>query len=1088
MHRQWSRVFAIASVGTAVPAVLQAQTAATISGRVTGEAGQPLVAASVFIPSLNYGTTTRTDGTYSFTVPANRATGQSVTLTSRAVGYRAQTVQITLTGGAITQNFTLVTAPAQLSAVVVTGAGTVSTRERLGNVINSVDSSTIQRATQPQNVVSALAGTAPNVNIRTSSGEPGASAFIQIRGASSVLGTNQPLFVVDGQPIDNTTVSTNGGDGSTVSQNRAADINPNDVESIEILKGAAASAIYGARAANGVILITTKRGRSGATRYTLSSTSTFDDVSHTVDLQRSYGLGSNGVAPTCLPGGAADCSTGSITRSFGPLLSGTPTFDHANDIFKTGTTFDNNLSVSGGNDRTTFFLSGGMTGQDGIITGPNNKYNRTSVRLKASQQLAPTFTVTGNFNYLNTRGRYVQKGSNTSGLMLGTLRTPPNFDNRQYLDPVSGLQRSYRYPNPTANSLTTGRGYDNPFFVANNSGANSDLGRFIGNVGAEWNPFGWLRVQEQLGADNYAENRLEALPFTSSGDPIGDVTRYDLNNLEIDNNLVATANHDFSPNLTMRLTLGQNLNSRKFQQIYAFGEGLIAPLPLALQNTVSASPPTEFRSLRHIEAYFGQIEADLYNQVFLTLGLRNDGFSTFGEANPRANYPKASLAWSFARALGITDDKGILSNGKLRISYGETGREPPVYSTVTGLSTTATFGTAGDDNVNGTQSGQAAITSGFTKGNPDLKPERNRETEYGADFGFFDQKADLSVTYFDKHSTNIILPIPVNGAATGFGQQYANGAEIRNRGIELSFNARPYTTKNLAWDLGVNFGRIRGKVENLLGTDVYTYNNEGFTGSIGSSSVGYAPGVVRGSDFARCGKALVINGVDIDAACQAATPGYKPGALYIAANGQPITDPTDRVIADPNPKWTAGVTSSLRVLGNLRFSTLVDIRHGGQVWDGTRGALYSFGTHKDTEVRNTTAMFGENFLTDVYPDVAGPGAHKVPGMSTIQQWQTWFTSKGGSGGPQYQFVEDGSFVKLRELSVAYSFTGPWVRNRLGVSTVDLRLAGRNLATWTNYRGLDPESNLGGAEFLTQGLDYFNNPQTRSFVIAATISR
>ena len=1086
MSHSLSRVLAAACLGIAVPAVVQAQQSATITGRVTNAAGQGLPAVSVFIPTLSVGTTTRPDGSFTFTVPAARVTGQTVTVTARQVGYRAQSVTVALSGGTINQNFTLEAAPTTLAQVVVTGAGTTSTRERLGVAINSVDSSRIRQAVQPQNVVTALSATAPNVNVRTSSGEPGASAFIQIRGASSVIGTNQPLFVVDGQPIDNSTASTNGGNGSTVTQNRAADLNPNDVESVEILKGAAASAIYGARAANGVVLITTKRGRAGQTRYTLSSTTTGDRVSHTLPLQRSYGLGSNLTAPTC---DGADCvpvvGTAAVTRSFGPLLpAGTATFDHSDDIFKTGTTLDNNLQISGGSDRTTFFLSGGQTSQNGIIVGPNNRYNRTSVRLKGSQQLVSNLNVTGNFNYLDTRGRYVQKGSNTSGLLLGSLRTPPEFNNESYLDPTSGLQRSYRFPNPTSNSLTTGRGYDNPFFVANNSGANSQLGRFIGNVGVEWTPFAWLRVQEQIGADNYAENRIEALPFTSSGDPIGNVTRYDRSNLEIDNNLVATGTREFSPNFTGRLTLGQNLNSRRYNEVLAFGEGLIAPQPFALQNTVSSTPPTEYRTLRHIEAYFGQAEADLWNQVFLTVGLRNDGFSTFGASNLRANYPKASAAWTFSNALGITDQKGILSLGKVRASYGETGREPPVYSTVTAYSTTTQFGQSGDDIINATQSGQAGIVSGFTLGNPNLKPERNKEYEVGADFGFLDQKVDLSVTYFNKHSLNLILPIPINGAATGGGRQYANGATIRNRGLEVTLNARPYTTDKVAWDVGLNFGRLRGRVEDLLGTDVYTYNNEGFTGSIGSSTVGYAPGVIRGSDFARCGRGLVINGVDIDAQCGA---GSAKDALYIATNGRPILDPTDRVIADPNPKWTAGVTSSLRLYRNLRFSTLVDVRRGAQVWNGTRGALYSFGTHQDTEIRNTVGTFGQNFYTNLYPTVAGPGAGQ-PGMSTPQQWQSWFTTLGGSGGPQYQFVENGNFVKLRELSVAYTLDQSWVRNRLGLGSIDLRVAGRNLHTWTKYRGLDPESNLGGAEFLTQGIDYFNNPQVRSVVFAATISR
>ncbi len=1080
------RALAAAALALASPAAVQAQQAATISGRVVADDGRPLAAASVFIPTMNLGVTTNATGGYTFSVPASRVSGQTVGLTARLVGFRPQTVQITLRPGTITQDFTLASAPATLSAVVVTGAGTVSTRERLGNVINSVDSSVIRRQTQPQNLVSALSGTAPNVVVRTSSGEPGASASIQIRGATSVTGTNQPLFVVDGQPIDNTTISTAQGPsdfvgtGSSVSQNRAADINPNDVESVEILKGAAASAIYGARAANGVVLITTKKGRPGQTRYTLQSTSTLDRVSRTVPLQRSYGQGTNGNPGAC---SAPDCFAQTLT--WGPLLSGATTYDHEDDIFKTGSTFDNNLSIAGGTERTSFFLSGGLTAQDGIIIGPNNRYNRTSVRLKATHALNSQINVGGNLSYIDTRGRFVQKGSNTSGLLLGALRTPPDFNNEPYLDPTSGLHRSYRFPNPTTASATGTRGYDNPLFAAYSPGNQSELGRFVGNVSVEWNPMSWLRVQEQLGADYYADQRLEALPLTSSSNPVGQVTRLDLNNLMIDNNLLLTANREFSPSFTGRVSIGQNLNSRRYRQIWAQGVSLIAAEPYVMQNTVSPAVPQELRSLVHIEGYFGQVEADLWNQLFLTAGLRNDGFSTFGSGERRANYPKASAAWTFTNALGNTEQRGLLSLGKLRAAYGETGREPPVYGTITAFSTSSVFGSGFGDFIGSVQGGQGGVVRSLTGGNPDLKPERNREVELGADFGFFDQRADLGFTYFRKKSSDVILFVPTNASETGFSRRLANGATIDNRGVEVTLNLRPYTTSAVAWELGLNYGRLRGKVTDLLGAEFIPYNNEGFTGSIGTSSVGYAPGVIRGSDFARCGRGLVINDVDIDAGCG---PNAKKDALYLAANGQPIYDPTDRVIADPNPRWNMGINSSLKLFGNLRVSGLLDIRRGGQVWNGTRGALYRFGTHKDTEVRGGSGTFGKDFYTEEYPDVAGPGVG-VAFATTPAQWQTWFTTKGGNASlAQAQFVEDGSFVKLRELSLAYTLGQRWVRSRIGISSIDLRLAGRNLATWTDYRGLDPESNLGGAEYLTQGVDYFNNPQTRSFVLSATFNR
>src|SRR5512132_1924573 len=292
------RLFAVAGALVLPAAAAQAQ--ATITGRVTAETGGPVPAASVFLEGMQIGAQTTEDGRYTILVPAVRATGQAATLSVRAIGYKPVSQPVTLTSGAtITRDFTLAINPLRLGEVVVTGAGTSSTREKLGSVINSVDSSLLKRSAEPQNVVSALAGKAPNVEVRTQSGEPGAGASIKIRGATSVaLGsTNQPLFVVDGQPIDNTTVSTDQGPtdfpgtGGTVAGNRAMDINPNDIESVDILKGAAAAAIYGARAANGVVLITTKRGRAGQTRYSLQSTTTFDEMTKFMPLQRKYAIG-----------------------------------------------------------------------------------------------------------------------------------------------------------------------------------------------------------------------------------------------------------------------------------------------------------------------------------------------------------------------------------------------------------------------------------------------------------------------------------------------------------------------------------------------------------------------------------------------------------------------------------------------------------------------------------------------------------------------------------------------------------------------------------------------------------------------------
>ena len=614
-----------------VPAVLFAQ-GAVISGRVVGASGEPLPSASVFIQGYGVGSTTDADGRYTIQVPSARVNGQTVTLTARRIGYTGQNAQVLLTAGNIARDFNLALNPFQLGEVVVTGAGTTSSAEKLGNVRNSVDSTLIRKSNET-NIVNALAAKAPNVVVSSQSGDPGASAYIQIRGNRTIQSTGQPLFVVDGVPIDNDTYSTTANTAGTVTTNRSSDVNPNDIESVEILKGSAAAAIYGSAAGQGVVMITTKSGHAGATRYSFQGNYSTDKVTHAVPLQTTYGQGFGGAGVTCV---ARGCRVGST--SWGPkLAAGTPIYDHFGELFRTGLTADNTLTASGGNDRTLFYVSGTRTNQRGIVKGPSSFYDRTSVRLKASHRLTDRFNVGGSVSYVDDRGAFIQKGSNLSGLLLGALRTPPEFNNQNWLDTVvtggAALHRSYRYPRPTATSESNpvGRGYDNPFFVLNRDVATGAVGRTFGNINADYSPNDWFTIRETLGSDYYADERLEALPLTSSSFPQGRVTRLDLVNLIIDHNLVATATKTFSPNLGGSLTLGNNLNSKHYKRLTEQGSVLIAPTPYQLNNTIPANTASdEFESLIHTQAYFGQATLDVFNQVFLTAGLRNDGSSTAG--------------------------------------------------------------------------------------------------------------------------------------------------------------------------------------------------------------------------------------------------------------------------------------------------------------------------------------------------------------------------------------------------------------------------------------------------------------------------
>ncbi|HUP51966.1 MAG TPA: TonB-dependent receptor plug domain-containing protein, partial [Longimicrobiales bacterium] len=504
---------------------VSAQEPTTLTGSVLTPAGVPVEAATVFIEAMNLGVLTNAQGRYLLIVPASRRVGDAqVQVRASQIGRTSLVQAITLQPGTMVLDFVLGDDPLQLEAIVVTGVGLDTERQKLGVTINSVSATEIALS-QEVNLVSALAGKAPNVEVTSSAGDPGAGSYIRIRGANSLLGSNQPLFVVDGVPVDNSTTGIESTVAGTVTTNRAHDINPNDIESIEILKGAAAAAIYGSRAANGVIMITTKRGRPGTNTIQYRSSWGWSEVNQTQPLQRSFGQGL--VDPT--DGTTALVNPVGYPLTWGAAVGSNPTFDHATEMYKTGLVSDQFLTWSGGNESTDYYLSLGRLDQDGTIVGPQD-YTRTTVRLRAGHSFRDDLRISGNFAYSDGEGNFVQQGSNISGIQLAALRTPPDFDNQPYLTD-EGLHRSYRAPNPT--SPNTGRGYDNPFWIANEITNRANVSRTFGNVAAQYTPFNWLEVNYTLGTDYSADERTTVFPKSSSDFPAGRLIRADLINLEI---------------------------------------------------------------------------------------------------------------------------------------------------------------------------------------------------------------------------------------------------------------------------------------------------------------------------------------------------------------------------------------------------------------------------------------------------------------------------------------------------------------------------------------------------------------------------
>ncbi|GMR13934.1 MAG: SusC/RagA family TonB-linked outer membrane protein [Gemmatimonadota bacterium] len=1058
---------------------LDAQQPVTLTGTVTTDDGQPIAAASILISDLNLQTLSNDEGRFLMLVPASRAVGQQVAVSASIIGRRTATETVTLTSGTITINFSLGADPLRLEEIVVTGVGLEMERAKLGVTINQVDAEEIMQSNET-NIVAALAGKAPNVEVTSSGGDPGGGAYIRIRGANSLIGSNQPLIVVDGMPINNSSTALEFSGAGTAINNRAADLNPADIEDIQILKGAAAAAVYGSRAANGVVLITTKSGRPGTNNVSYSVSYSSDEVNRLQPLNTRFGQGFRGQAGVGSP------------FSWGPeLAAGTPIFDHAGEVYQTGNRLDQQLTWSGGSEQTTYYLSLGRTGQEGVIAG-NSSYTRTSVRLKGSHAFRDDLKLTANFAYTESFSELIQRGSNISGVQLGALRTPPDFNNRPYLN-ENGLHRSYRNPNPE--TLTERRGYDNPFWIANEMPNTAEVGRTFGNVTLDYTPFNWLKVNYTLGVDYSADERRSVFPKSSSDFPNGRLIRADLVNMQIDHNLVATVTRDLTDNISGALTVGQNLNQREYRRYQVNGQNLIFGTN-QLDFTVD-KVPNEYTETVRTDGYFVQGTIDMWRQLYLTGGVRYDGSSTFGGKDQRFAYPKASAAWDLTQYVNNSTG-GLLSFAKARVAFGITGKQPPVFSNVNAFNkATITDGWLSPNGLETIYMGNEGVISEGTLGNKNIKPERTKEYEFGADLAFFDNRLSLGATYYYQKTTDAILRVDVP-PSTGFNSKFANAAEFENRGFELTASLSAIDTRSVQWAIEGQWARNRSCVLNLAGTEEIGLS--GFSG--GTSSVVapkrdaagnitkcYSIGALFGDDFIRFGNGSRSDGgVMIDDAY----PGWQAGDIFIGPDGFPQYDPQERVAGDPNPDWTASIRNTITVFDNLRISGLIDIKKGGDMWNGTKGALYYFGAHKDTEPYHgdgAPVVFGAegpNSSNATIPgqSVFGPGAGQ-----TVTVGGSYFWGNIGSGftGPFSQFVEPAGYVKLRDISISYTLRNQDWMDRLGFSSAILTLSGRNLKTWTDYTGIDPESNLNG-QSLGRGLEYFNNPQTRSFVVGVTLNR
>jgi TonB-linked SusC/RagA family outer membrane protein len=907
----------------------------------------------------------------------------------------------------------------------------------------------------------ALAGKVAGMRVSKATGTPGTGTYITLRGRKSVTGSSEPLYVVDGVPIDNSYIYW--GSGQVQQANRGSDVNPNDIESIEVLKGASAAAIYGARAANGVVLITTKSGKVSETgklaRITYTSSYSFDDVPKGIPVQKTYGQR--------IPYNEATGAAGSTDSWGAALASGTSTYDHSMDVFKTGHLSENTLSISGGSATLRYLASGTFTNQLGVIK--NSDFIRQNLRLNLNYIPFNSLSIRSNSNFINHTTDLPQDGSNTSGILLGSVRTPPEFNNQIYLRPDGTTQRRFA-------------SYDNPIWTIEFNKFKTELSRFVHNTGFDYDFYEGMRLTGNVGWDRYSQfdsRRLYngAVGATPSG--LGQVDQYRYTNSVVNTDLMLSGKYQFTPDILGTAVLGQQLS---FFSRNATSGNSATTLPFydevgsGINKDASSS-----RSESRIYSYYVQGIVNAWDRLTVTGGVRRDAGSTFGKSSPVNYYPKASIAYRLSQESFMQDLKGYVDEFKLRAAWGQAGRTPGVYSTNYLYTTTGFFDPWGRGTAAG-RSGQLGIQQNTAAGNDDIKPELSTEIETGIDAAFWDRRVNFEFNYYNQDITQLLLFVNVP-TSTGYSTQYRNAGKMWNKGFEVKLDINPIRMDDFSWIIGFNYARNKNEVTKLEGFEgSYVTIGGAFQGHYNIAKEGRPLGTWLGTGYQRDASGNLIFSDPAD-------PTRLENMLGRAIKGAPLLSSTFVELGKADPDWIGSVRNDFNFLnGDLTVSVLVDIAKGFQVWNGTRGAMYNFGTHGDTEDREAL-WFNERGDPVIYQGTTASNLGLANGRTYQpgEQLRREVYYRVYGNGFAYQLteagIENGDYVKLRDVSISYRIRNLQIFN---IESIVLTASGRNLKTWSDYRGYDPEVNtFQSAE--GRGFDYFTLPQIRSFKFDISIN-
>ena len=1062
----------------------------TVTGTITDRTGEVLIGVNVVEKGTINGSVTDIDGRYSINVTGN--------LSILVISYTGQkTVEVPV-GDQTVINVVMEDDSQLLDEIVVSALGFQQNKDEMGSTVSTVGVAEVLRSGEPQ-LLNSLAGKSSNVEILATNGDPGAGTNFRIRGANTIEGSSAPLIIVDGVPINNST--TYGGAGSLTgtrsggvsNQSRLNDLNPNDIESIQILKGASAASLWGSRAANGVLVITTKDGVAGKPKISYSSSLSFDKISERLPMQSTFGKGRGGVYDerasrveswgdkiSDRPGGEDDVNTsGAYFEAedgtiYYPLAdrnakNSRETFvdENFDAVFQTGTVLQNDLSISGGSDRSTFFFSMGHLDQKGIIR--ESAYKRTNLRLNNKMIFNDWLTMSTKAAYTKSFGNRIQQSSNTAGVMLGLLRNPPDFDIRDYKGthydsdgvPTPFSHRSYR--NMIGASINPG--YSNPLWAIFEQKNTTDVNRFLVTSEIDITANNWLNFTLRGGVDTYTDRRITFFPVGSAdGDTRNGAYGEDIaTNLEVNFDAIGRARFELTDDVSLDATVGWNINDRKRNFNEQLLQGFLVRTDKIVSDLNTAAEASQIdvsrRNIRSNRLY-GVMQFDIMDQLFLNL---SGGYEAVSSVTDNFFYPAVDLAWQFTKLSSFQNSNSPLSFGKLRLSWGQVGIQPNPHRAQNFPEGGFGYSTYSDGlSINQFGGGFRIDNNG---NDLTLQPEIKTEWEIGTDLRFFKDKLGLSMTYYQNAITDMLLNIETS-PSSGFESLYTNAATMENKGFEMEMDYDVATTGDWLLNIYSNFSRNRNLVTDLKG--------------VASIDIGAGQSV----------SSRAVVGEQLGVLWGTAAQKNEDGSYVLDDNGFPVITASEEVIGDPNPDWRAGFGFQAGYK-NLRLSALLDHQQGGDFSYRTLFVLGRFGTTAETAIETTLTQDVVNYDGDVF--LAGEtvrGNIFDFGGGPVLRDEAWYRTGPGGGfgdGKIYEFaIYDATNTRLRELSLSYVINNETFRERTKLGSIEIGVTGRNLFVFDDIEGIDPQTNQFGVGN-SRGLDYFTNPSTKSFLFTLKIN-